>query len=592
MLRRSLGPAESRQRPRLPAVPVLFGLLASTSCSTASADRMREDADFVSGAPDSGPGESPRARARLYDGFDGFTRPISTSSPLAQRYSDHGLQWLYGFNDDEAIRCFREAARLDPDCAFAWWGVAYACGINVNDPAMSEQESRLAWDALGRAIALRDHASPVERDLIDALARRYAWPPPEQTRPLEDAYADAMEQVWRRHAQDPDVGALYAESRMNLQPWDYWTIDGAPKGRAAEIVATLERVMELDPDHPGALHYYIHAVEASKAPERAEAAADRLAHLVPGSSHLTHMPSHIYARLGRYQDAADANARAVAADRRYLAEAQEQDYYGLYIAHNLHFLAYASMMEGRFETAIRAARELETEVPATFMERYPQIADGWSAAAPHVLVRFGRWHEILALPDYPEQRPISRAMRRYARSIACSALGRTEEARDEIAAFEAIARAVPLDWTIGFNPAHAVFPLARKMMHGELLFREGAHDEAFRLLREAVELEDQLVYDEPPSWLQPTRHALGALLMAAGRAAEAEVVYQADLARNPRNGWSLLGLEKARRAQRKSEGLDELARLRKQSWSRADVAPTSSCYCEPGAVELAVQGTP
>jgi tetratricopeptide (TPR) repeat protein len=373
---------------------------------------------------------------------------------------------------------------------------------------------------------------------------------------------------------------------MNLQPWDYWTIEGAPKGRAEEIVATLERVLRLDPDHPGALHYYIHAVEASKSPGRAEEAADRLAHVVPGSSHLTHMPSHIYARLGRYQDAADVNERAVAADRAYLASAPEQDYYGLYIAHNLHFLAYASMMEGRFETAMQAAREMETLVPATFMERYPQIADGWAAAAPHVLVRFGRWQDILDFPEYPESRPISRAMRRYARSIACSALGRTEESRREIAAFEDVAKTVPLDWTIGFNPAHAVFPLARKMMQGELSFREGDHDEAFRLLREAVALEDQMIYDEPPSWLQPTRHALGALLMASGRYAEAEAVYEEDLARNPRNGWGLLGLEKSRRMQRETDGLDELVRMRKSSWARADVAPTSSCYCEPGAVQL------
>jgi len=551
--------------------PVLLALLACSSSPSVGPPR--------SAAP---PGEG----ARLYPGFESYTRPVATSSPRAQQFVDHGLQWLFGFNDDEAIRCFREATRLDPDCAFAWWGIAYAAGINVNDPVMSAEESRVAWEALTEAVARREHARPVERELIDALSHRYARPIPDDPRPLEEAYADAMQQVWGHHPDDPDVGALYAESRMNLQPWDYWTIEGEPKGRAQEIVATLERVMQLDPDHPGALHYYIHAVEASKQPERAEAAADKLAHLVPGSSHLTHMPSHIYSRLGRYQDAADANTRAVAADRAYLATAPEQDYYGLYIAHNLHFLAYASMMEGRFETAMQAARELETEVPATFMQRYPQIADGWSSAVPHVLVRFGRWEDILALPDYPKERPISRAMRRYARSIACSALGRTAESRQEIAAFEEVAATVPIDWTIGFNPAHAVFPLARKMMEGELVFREGKHDEAFRLLREAVALEDQLTYDEPPSWLQPIRHALGALLMAGGRYAEAEAVYEEDLARNPRNGWGLLGLEKARRMQRETEGLAELVRLRKRSWSRADVAPTSSCYCEPGAVEL------
>jgi tetratricopeptide (TPR) repeat protein len=298
------------------------------------------------------------------------------------------------------------------------------------------------------------------------------------------------------------------------------------------------------------------------------------------------MPSHIFARLGRYSDAANANALAVEADRRYLASAPEQDYYGLYIAHNLHFLAYASMMEGRYEAALAAARAMETDVPETFMERYPMIADGWSAALPHVLVRFGKWDEIFALPEYPESRPISRAMRRYARSIACSAQGRVDEAREETAAFEREAGRTPIDWTIGFNPAHAVYPLARKMMEGELAFRLGEHDRAFAVLREAVALEDELLYDEPPSWLQPTRHALGALLVAAGRYAEAEEVYTADLERNPRNGWSLVGLEQARRRLGKTEGLADLARERSRAFARADLTPTSSCYCEPGAVDF------
>ncbi|HLU40107.1 MAG TPA: hypothetical protein VK081_12045, partial [Planctomycetota bacterium] len=455
-----------------------------------------------------------------------------------------------------------------------------------NDPVMSPREARDAFHAVQEATARLANASPVERALIEAITARYPSPEPGDVKRNEEAYAAAMERVWREFPQDADVGALYAESLMNLQPWDYWTRDGAPKGRALEIVAVLERVLQIDPMHPGALHYYIHAVEASKQPERAEAAADRLVKLVPGSGHLTHMPSHIYARVGRYADAADANAKAVAADRAYLADAPEQDYYGLYISHNLHFLAYASMMEGRFETALRAARAVDTDVPATFMQRYPEIADGWAAAVPHVLVRFGKWHEILELPDYQESRPVSRAMRRYARSIANSALGRVEAARAEIAAFEKEAARTPIHWTIGFNPAHAVYPVARRMMHGELAFREGDHERCFAELRAGVALEDELIYDEPPSWLQPTRHALGALLMAAGRYAEAEKVYEEDLARSPRNGWSLLGLEQARRRQGKTEGLDDLARQRAESWARADVTPTSSCYCEPGAVEL------
>lgn len=526
------------------------------------------------------------AHARLYPGFDNYKRPASAASAAARPYVEHGLQWLYGFNDDEAIRCFRRAAELDANCAVAWWGVAYSNGININDPAMSERESRDAHEAAQRALALREHATPVDRALIDALARRYAWPAPADQKPLEEAYCAAMAEVWRAFPDDADVAVLFAESMMNLQPWSYWARDGAPKGKAQEIVATLERAMQLAPSHPGALHYYIHAVEASNRPERAEKAAEVLLNVVPGSSHLVHMPSHIFDRLGRYADAADANARAVAIDRAYLASAPEQDYYGLYIAHNLHFLAYASMMEGRFEAAIDAARGLDTQVPETFMARYPFVADGWAAALPHVLVRFGKWHEILELPEYPEARHISRVMRRYARSIANSALGRVDAARDEMAAFEREAAKVPTEWTIGFNPAHAVFPMARKMMEGELTFREGKHDVAFAALRAAVEMEDALLYDEPPSWLQPVRHALGALLMAAGRYAEAETVYRDDLAKNPKNGWALLGLEKARRMQGDTHGLDDLVRQRKLAWKRADVTPMSSCYCEPGAVEL------
>lgn len=532
------------------------------------------------------PKASQRPTARLYEGFGNFTRPVSTSSNRAQRYIDQGLQWLYGFNDDEAIRCFQEAARLDPDCAFAWWGIAFANGINVNDPIMSEQESENARAGIAEALARRENASAVERALIEALQHRYASSAEDDQLQQESAYAQAMEMVWQQFPEDPDVGTLYAEALMNLQPWDYWTPTGEGKGRIEEIVRVLESVMAMKPDHPGALHYYIHAVEASSTPERGEAAADRLLTLVPGSSHLTHMPSHIYGRLGRYADAADANQKAVLADRTYLAFAPEQDYYGLYISHNLHFLAYAAMMEGRYETALQAARQIETHVPSTFMDRYPEVADGWAAALPHVLIRFGRWQDILELNDYPETRPISRAMRCYARSIACSALGRTRDARAEIEEFNTMAAAVPIEWTIGFNPAHAVFPLARKMMHGELAFREGDHDTAFRLLREAVEVEDQLLYDEPPSWLQPVRHALGALLMASGRYDEAEKVYEQDLKKNPHNGWALLGLEKARRVQRKTEGLDQLVRARAQAWKRADVLPTSSCYCEPGAISL------
>ena len=251
--------------------------------------------------------------ARLRPGLEAWHRPGTAKSPDAQAFLDQGMQWLYGFNDDEAIRCYHRAAALDPQCALAWWGIAYANGINVNDPVLSEREARDAWHAVQQAQARKEHATPVERALIDAIAVRYSKDPIPDVKPFEVAFAAAMERVWHQFPQDADVGTIYAESLMNLQPWDYWTRDGAPKGRATEIVATLERVLQIAPNHPGALHYYIHAVEASRQPDRAEAIADRLAKLVPGSGHLTHMPSHIYARLGRYSDAADANSRAVAA---------------------------------------------------------------------------------------------------------------------------------------------------------------------------------------------------------------------------------------------------------------------------------------
>jgi tetratricopeptide (TPR) repeat protein len=328
--------------PLLP--PILRRALLASAVALLSACQSAADRQNAAAA----------AAPRLYAGFENYSRTVATTSREAQRFIDQGLQWLFGFNDDEAIRCFREAARLDPGCAFAWWGVAYAHGININDPVMSEAESRGAWDAIRQAIALREHARPAERALIDALAKRYAWPPPKESRSLEEAFAGAMADAWRLFPDDADVGAIYAESLMNLQPWDYWTIDGAPKGRATEIVGVLERVLQIAPDHPGALHYYIHAVEASQSPERAEAAADRLASLVPGSSHLTHMPSHIFARLGRYADAADANARAVAADRIYLASAPEQDYYGLYIAPGRRRGAVRTCSRARPATASRA----------------------------------------------------------------------------------------------------------------------------------------------------------------------------------------------------------------------------------------------
>jgi tetratricopeptide (TPR) repeat protein len=522
---------------------------------------------------------SPQAEAPLYAGFDGYHRPITTDSPAAQRLFDQGLQFLYGYNHDEAIRSFEAAAEADPDCALAYWGLAYANGLHINNPTMSEEQSRRAFAAAQEGLARIESASPVEQALLRAVATRYTWPAPEDRSALDLAYADAMEAAYRAFPEDAEVGALFAEALMDLQPWDLWTHDGEPKGRALEIVAVLEAVLERHPQHPGANHFYIHTVEASPAPERAVPSADRLVELVPGSGHLVHMPAHIYTRVGRYGDAVTANRRAIAADREYFARAPAPDFYTVYYVHNVHFLAYAAMMDGQFETALSAARQLEAEIPEPFLREYVAIADGLMPTVLHVLIRFGRFEEVLAEPDYPEYRRLSRAQRHYARAVALAALGRPQEARQEEQRFEELAAQVPADWKVGNNSAGEVLALCRQMMAGEILFREGRQEEAFAALERGVALEEALVYDEPPGWMQPVRHAQGALLMAAGRAADAEQTYRRDLERNPDNGWSWLGLELALRAQ--SEDASEATAARRRAFARADVQPTSSCYCEP-----------
>jgi tetratricopeptide (TPR) repeat protein len=524
---------------------------------------------------------SERHVARVYPGFGAYTRAVSTDSAEAQRWFDQGIQLMYGFNHDEAIRSFRAAADADPQCAMAWWGIAYANGLDINNAEITEEEAREAHTASREAARHLSRATPVEIALVDAIQARYEWPNPEDRAHLDQAYADAMHRAWQGFSDDPDVGALFAESLMNLQPWDYWEKDGAPKGRTSEIVAALERVLALRPDHPGANHFYIHAIEASHCPELGIEAADRLSTLVPGAGHLVHMPAHIYARVGRYDLASDQNERAIAADKAYFELAPPPDFYSLYFVHNIHFLTYAAMMEGRYATAMAAGRELESQIPQDFLEENVSFADGFMPTPLHVMIRFGRWEEILAEPEPPKFRKFSRAMRHYARGVALAALERPAEARAELAAFEKAAAAVPDDWKVGNNTAGDVLAIARTMLQAELAYREGHPESAFSALSEGVRLEGELVYDEPPGWLQPVRHAQGALLLASGRAEEAEAVYGEDLLANRENGWALLGLERALLALGRG---DEVARVRQRldrAWSRADVSPTSSCYCAP-----------
>jgi tetratricopeptide (TPR) repeat protein len=518
--------------------------------------------------------------ARLFDGLGSHHRKVTTSSPAAQRWFDQGLVFVMSFNHDEAIRSFTQAALLDSGCAMAWWGIALAKGPHINNPAMSPEASQAAWEALRRARARLATATPAERALVEALASRYAEHPPEDRHALDEAYAAAMREVWARFPQDADVGSLFAEALMDLRPWDLWRMDGSPQPGTDEILATLERVLKLAPSHPGANHLYVHAVEASPHPERGLPSADRLRTLVPSAGHMVHMPAHIYCRVGRWADAATANEKAIEADRRYRERSPRQGFYNVYMAHNRHFLSWASQMEGRSAVALKAAREMMTLLPEDFVRDAAYFADGFLTIEMETLMRFGRWDEVLAVAEPADYLPISRAFRHYTRGAAFAAQGKLDEAAAEQAAFREACSRVTEPMIVGNNPARRVLSIADHQLEGEILNRRGDVDGAVRELSAGVAIEDSLRYDESPDWLLPVRHALGAVLVRAKRWPEAEAVYRADLARNAENGWSLWGLARSLRAQgRESEAEAAEARYRK-AWKRADVSLESTCYCQ------------
>ncbi|MGH7149308.1 MAG: tetratricopeptide repeat protein, partial [Planctomycetota bacterium] len=385
--------------------------------------------------------------------------------------------------------------------------------------------------------------------------------------------------AWRRHPGDPDVGALFAESLMDLRPWDLWTLEGEPRPEVPEILATLEAVLKIAPDHPQALHLTIHALEPSPHPERAFAAADRLRHRLPGIGHLVHMPSHIDVLLGRYEEAVEANRRALAADRVHVARVGRKGFFTMYRAHNYHMLVYAAMFEGRSREALAAARELVAEMPGGVVREMPDVLEAYLAVPLHVLVRFGRWEEILREPPPARDLRALAAFRLYARTLAFSSLGRLAEAEESLRDFEQAAAEVPESRAAGNNGVRALLEVAKAMLEGELEYRRGGPDRAFERLREAVKLDDALRYDEPRGWMQPPRHALGALLLERGRAEEAEAVYRRDLERHPDNGWSLHGLAECQRRLGRNEEAEKTAGRLRTAWARADVEIYGSCFC-------------
>jgi tetratricopeptide (TPR) repeat protein len=521
------------------------------------------------------------AAVPLFEGLGGLSRKVTTTSPKAQRYFDQGLAFLYAFNHDEAIRAFRRAAELDPKCAMAFWGVAVANGPHINNPVVPEDRAKAAWDALAQAKALVASAAPVERALVEALASRYAWPQPADRRPLEQAYADAMRGVWKAFPKDADVGALFAESLADLRPWDLWTPDGKPQPGTEDLIATLESVLSVDPKHPFANHLLIHALEASPHPEKADAAAEALRDLQPGLGHMVHMPSHIDVRRGRWQQAIDANAKAIEADRSYRARSPKQGFYRLYMAHNHHMLTYGAMMTGQSELALKTIREMVADIPPEVVKEN-SWADGFLAMPLEVLMRFGRWDEILGEPELPESAPISRSLRHYARAVAHASKGNVPAAEKEQAAFlEARAR-VPKEAFFGNNSGSDILDVAESLMKGEILYRAGKAEEGLAALREAVVREDKLKYNEPPDWIQPVRHPLGAALLQAGRFAEAETVFREDLAKLPGNGWGLYGLQRAVALQKKEAEAAAAEKEFDAVWQKADLKIKSPCLCLPG----------
>ncbi|HTL16826.1 MAG TPA: hypothetical protein VL793_06290, partial [Patescibacteria group bacterium] len=450
---------------------------------------------------------------------------------------------------------------------------------HINFPLVPPDKAATAWDALGKARNLASHASPFEQRLIESLGKRYANPQPEDRSELDKAYADSVRAVWRAYPQSADAATLFAEAAMDLHPWDLWNND-QPQPWTPEIVAALEQALRLDRKHPGANHLYIHVMEASPHPQKAEAAADRLRHLVPDSSHLVHMPAHIYARIGRWTDSADANRQAMQADARYRAAYPRPGLYAMYMAHNAHFLAFTSMMEGRSEEALSCARKMVAEVPEDFLKEYAPIADGYMIFVSETLMRFGRWQEILAEHEPAENLPLSRALWHYTRTSALIALNRTQEAAAERADFDRAAAAVPKEWRFGNNSARDILAIAMKVLDGETAARKGGFELAVQKLQQAVQLEDGLKYDEPPDWIQPVRHTLGAVLLKAGKPAEAEQVYREDLRRYPGNGWSLLGLRNALQQEHKTAEAEQAAGKFKKAWAGADIKPAYTCYCQ------------
>jgi tetratricopeptide (TPR) repeat protein len=515
--------------------------------------------------------------APLLDGMGSHHRSIAAATPFVQRYFNQGLVLAFAFNHAEAARAFREAQRLDPACAMCAWGEALVLGPHVNAP-MNPEDVPAAWAALGRAQALAASETPVNRALIEALAARYVAEPVEDRASLDRAYADALRAVAARFPDDADVQALFAEALMDTMPWDYWNPDGTPKPETEDVLAVLERAQASDPNHPLALHLWIHAVEKQR-PELGVEAAQRLGPLVPAAGHLVHMPGHIWIRVGRYHDAVEANRRAVAADDDYLAQCHAQGLYPMgYVPHNHHFLWVSAALAGEKAATMASARHMGHHSEMMGMPGM-EFLQHFAMSPLYAQALFGAWDAILATPAPDADLVYPNGVRHFARGLAFARTGRPDEAQQELEALTPLAADTTLAGMLAaLNSLHAILQIGERYLAGEVAAARGDYDAAVAALEEAVRREDALIYDEPPPWALPSRHALGAVLLEAGRPADAEQVYRKDLTIYPANGRALYGLAQSLEAQGKTAEAQRVRRQFEVAWKHADVALAASRF--------------
>ncbi len=523
-------------------------------------------------------------------GFHKF--PVTTSSERAQLFFNQGLMLTYGFNHAEAGRSFREAARLDPSCAMAYWGMALVLGPNIN-MAMAPEKEPQAYDMIQKALALKNNASERERVYINALAKRYSGEAKPNRTVLDRAYREAMRELHNRYPDDLDAATLYAEAVMDLMPWSYWMRDLQPYPKTVEVMRVLEAVLASNPNHPGAIHLYIHTVEYAR-PDLAEAGAERLWKLSPGAGHLVHMPSHIFRRIGRYADASRSNEDAIAADEDYITQCRAQGVYPLaYYPHNIHFLWDSATMEGRRQVAIEAARKASSSIPAGAWRGVPLLHQ-FLVAPLFAYTRFGEWDSILSEPRPPDDSLFWTGIWHYARGLAFTATGKMGDATEELESLLSIGAGKSLEGyrvTFSRNGAKAILDIAVEVLAGELAAKQGDYDNAIARLHRGILLEDNLIYNEPPDWHVPVRQSLGAVLLDAGRFAEAEAIYWQDLSLNRENGWSLFGLMESLRTQGKVEQAAMVKKRLKKAWNRSDVKLAGSRFMGEAYANVTISGS-